>query len=121
MNLKSGQERKLTYSSSNIFATWKGYLFLLAVEVALFFIYYYILSPSNFSSFSDTLRYFISALGTLLAVVVSFNTLALQNQLKNMTTGMDSLNKQLDNLEDILSPVLHRRREDKKTGQFPGI
>lgn len=118
MNLKSGQERKLTYSSSNIFATWKGYLFLLAVEVALFFIYYYILSPSNFSSFSDTLRYFISALGTLLAVVVSFNTLALQNQLKNMTTGMDSLNKQLDNLEDILSPVLHRRREDKKQDNF---
>ncbi len=54
------------------------------MEVILFVLYFYIVSPSNFGSFSDTLRYYISALGTLLAVVVSFNTLALQNQLKNI-------------------------------------
>lgn len=98
--------------------TGKRYTLVLAMEVLLFLIYYYILSPSNFSSFSDTLRYFISALGTLLAVVVSFNTLALQNQLKNMPTSMDSLNKQLDNLEDILSRVLLRRREDDNQDNF---
>lgn len=117
-NFKNRQEGRISCPFFNMLATEKRYIFIVAIEVVLFFIYYYIVSPSNFSSFSDTLRYFISALGTLLAVVVSFNTLALQNQLKNMPTSMNSLNKQLDKIEDILNPVLNRRRESVKQDYY---
>ena len=110
-NLKSRKEDVIN-SFFNMLSTNKRYFFIAAIEATLFFVYYYIVSPSNFSSFSDTLRYFISALGTLLAVVVSFNTLALQTQLKNMPTNMDNLNKQLDKVEDIVRPVLKMTKEE---------
>lgn len=110
-NSKSRKEDVIN-SFFNMLSTNKRYFFIAAIEVTLFFIYYYIVSPSNFSSFSNTLRYFISALGTLLAVVVSFNTLVLQNQLKNMPTNMDNLNKQLDKVEDIVRPVLKMTKEE---------
>ena len=67
-------KEKFTNFFSTILVTRKKYLLLLIVEVLYFIVSYYIVSPSNFGSFSDTLRYYISALGTLLAVVVSFNT-----------------------------------------------
>jgi hypothetical protein len=51
----------------------RAYGLVAFIVASLFIVYYYILEPSNFASFSDTLRYFISALSTLLAVVVSFN------------------------------------------------
>lgn len=82
MNIEIEKKHRISNSFFNTLATNKRYILIVIIEVALFFLYYYIVSPSNFSSFSDTLRYFISALGTLLAVVVSFNTLALQNQFK---------------------------------------
>lgn len=110
-NSKSRKEDVIN-SFFNMLSTNKKYFFIAAIEVTLFFIYYYIVSASNFSSFSNTLRYFISALGTLLAVVVSFNTLVLQNQLKNMPTNMDNLNKQLDKVEDIVRPVLKMTKEE---------
>ncbi len=110
-NSKSRKEDVIN-SFFNMLSTNKRYFFIAAIEVTLFFIYYYIVSASNFSSFSNTLRYFISALGTLLAVVVSFNTLVLQNQLKNMPTNMDNLNKQLDKVEDIVRPVLKMTKEE---------
>lgn len=114
MNIKIEEKQKGRISNSffNTLATNKRYILIVIIEITLFFLYYYIVSPSNFSSFSDTLRYFISALGTLLAVVVSFNTLALQNQLKNMPTNISSLNKQLDEIEDILKPVLDKSRDN---------
>ena len=110
-NSKSKKE-DLINSFFNMLSTNKRYFFIAAIEATLFFIYYYIVSPSNFSSFSNTLRYFISALGTLLAVVVSFNTLVLQSQLKNMPTNMNNLNKQLDNVENIVRPVLKMTKEE---------
>ena len=110
-NSKSRKEDVIN-SFFNMLSTNKRYFFIAAIEATLFFIYYYIVSPSNFSSFSNTLRYFISALGTLLAVVVSFNTLVLQSQLKNMPTNMDNLNKQLDKVEDIVRPVLKMTKEE---------
>lgn len=78
----------------------------------LFIVYYYIVSPSNFNSFSTTLRYYISALGTLLEVVVSFNTMAIQNQLKNMPTGIKSMNTQLDNIQNLLEPIFKKRKRE---------
>jgi len=81
----------------------------MALSMAILFaIYYHILEPANFSSFSDTLRYFISALATVLAVVVSFNTLALRNHLNNMPTNMERLNSQLDKIANLLQPVFAR-------------
>lgn len=82
------------------------------IEIMLFIVYYYIISPSNFGSFSTTLRYYISALGTLLAVVVSFNTMAIQNQLKNMPTRIKSMNNQLDNIQNLLEPVFKKRKSN---------
>ena len=90
----------------NYFITKKRFILLAIMEVILFVLYFYIVSPSNFGSFSDTLRYYISALGTLLAVVVSFNTLALQNQLKNMPKDLSQVQDQIDNLDDLLMPLL---------------
>lgn len=84
----------------------------------LFGVHYFILEPSNFASFSDTLRYFISALSTLLAVVVSFNTLALRNQLSNMPTNMERLNRQLDKIADLLQPVLNRKQMGKSHNDY---
>ena len=94
----------------NILVTKWYYALLVIIEIMLFIVYYYIISPSNFGSFSTTLRYYISALGTLLAVVVSFNTMAIQNQLKNMPTGIKSMNNQLDNIQNLLEPVFKKRK-----------
>ncbi|MDP8906526.1 MAG: hypothetical protein M3M88_03285, partial [Thermoproteota archaeon] len=85
----------------NILITKKHYILLALLVIMLFIVYYHVLSPSNFGSFSITLRYYLSALGTLLAVVVSFNTLALQNQLKNMPSNMDAMNSQLEQVHSI--------------------
>jgi hypothetical protein len=87
------------------FITRKRFILLGAIETVLFFLYFYIVSPSNFGSFSDTLRNYISALGTLLAVVVSFNTLALQNQMKNLPDKTSRVQEQIDNLEDLIKPI----------------
>lgn len=103
-------------SSIRILLGRRGYGLIAAVIAVLFAIDYYILAPSNFSSFSATLRYFVSALATLLAVVVSFNTLALKNQLSNMPNSMEALNKQLDKISDLLQPVIRQARENEKKG-----
>lgn len=84
----------------------RGYGFIAALLTVLFTIFFYILEPSNFSSFSNTLRYFISGLSTLLAVVVSFNTLALRNQLNNMPNSIEALDRQLDKISNLLQPVI---------------
>jgi len=91
----------------NYFITKKRFILLAIIEAVLFALYFYIVSPSNFSSFSDIMRNYISALGTLLAVVVSFNTLALQNQLKNMPKDLSQVHDQINNLTDLLKPVLN--------------
>lgn len=87
------------------FITKNRFILLAIIEMFLFVAYFYIVSPSNFGSFSDTLRYYISALGTLLAVVVSFNTLALQNQMKNLPKDLSEVQDQIDNLNDLLKPI----------------
>lgn len=89
----------------------RGYGFIAAILAVLFTIFFFILTPGNFSSFSDTLRYFISGLATLLAVVVSFNTLALRNQLNNMPTSIETLDKQLDKISNLLQPVINQREK----------
>ncbi|CAN5705584.1 hypothetical protein BH23THE1_BH23THE1_30520 [soil metagenome] len=86
----------------------KRFILLAVIEIILFFLYFFIVSPSNFGSFSDTLRYYISALGTVLAVVVSFNTLALQNQMKNMPGNLSQVHEQIDKTDDLLKPILQR-------------
>ncbi len=96
----------------NILVTKWHYALLAIIEIMLFIVYYYIISPTNFNSFSTTLRYYISALGTLLAVVVSFNTMAIQNQLKNMPTGIKSMNTQLDNIRNLLDPIFEKRKSE---------
>jgi hypothetical protein len=103
-------------SSIRILLGRRGYGLIAAVIAVLFAIDYYVLAPSNFSSFSATLRYFVSALATLLAVVVSFNTLALRNQLSNMPSSMEALNRQLDKISDLLQPVIRQARENEKKG-----
>ncbi len=100
----------------NLLVTRRHYVLLGLLVIMLFVIYYYIVSPSNFGSFSTTLRYYLSALGTLLAVVVSFNTLAVQNQLKNMPDDIKTMNSQLNNIQSLLEPVMKRRQKDGKNG-----
>ncbi len=100
-------------SSIRILLGRRSYGLIAALVAILFAIDYYIITPDNFDSFSATLRYFISALGTLLAVVVSFNTLALRNQLNNMPNSVDSLNKQLDKISNLLQPVIKQIEIDK--------
>jgi hypothetical protein len=107
-------KEKLSNLFFNILVTRKKYLLLLIIEIMYFGISYYIVSPSNFNSFSDTLRYYISALGTLLAVVVSFNTVALQNQLKNLPTNIKLLDSQLSRVQDMIKPILSYSEEDDK-------
>lgn len=92
----------------------RSYGVIAALLAILFAIHYYILLPSNFSSFSDTLRYFISALSTLLAVVVSFNTLALRNQLSNTPNSMEVLNRQLDKISNLLQPIIKQMENDEE-------
>ena len=106
-------KEKLSNLFFDVLVTRKKYLLLLIVEVIYFGISYYIVSPSNFGSFSDTLRYYISALGTLLAVVVSFNTVALQNQLKNLPTNIKLLDSQLNRVETMIKPILSQNKENK--------
>jgi hypothetical protein len=104
----------------NLLVTRKKYLLLLIIEIIYFSISYYIVSPSNFNSFSDTLRYYISALGTLLAVVVSFNMVALQNQLKNLPTNIKLLDSQLTRVQDMIKPILSDSKEnDEKKNNNP--
>ncbi len=95
----------------------RGYGFIAALLVVLFTIFFFILTPGNFSSFSNTLRYFISGLATLLAVVVSFNTLALRNQLNNMPTSMEALDRQLDKISNLLQPVIKQREKNEEEQQ----
>lgn len=108
----------------NVLVTRWHYVFLALVEIALFIVYYYIISPSNFGSFSITLRYYLSALGTLLAVVVSFNTLVIQNQLKNMPTDIKSMENQLNKIQSFLDPVFNKSKSDsdlrEETTDFDG-
>lgn len=94
--------------------TSKRFILLAVIEIFLFLSYFYIVSPSNFGSFSDSLRYYISALGTLLAVVVSFNTLALQNQLKNLPRNLAKVEKQIEKINNLLEPVIQK-------SQYPEI
>jgi hypothetical protein len=98
----------------NYFITKNRFILLAIIEVFLFIAYFYIVSPSNFGSFSDTLRYYISALGTLLAVVVSFNTLALQNQMKNLPKDLSQVQDQIDNLNDLLKPIQSVKKSNSR-------
>ena len=96
--------------------TKKRYIILFFIETLLFLLYYIILDPSNFGSFSQTLQYFISALATLLAIVVTFNTIALQYHLKNMAQNKFQLEKQLDDLDYITQFKNHSTDEIKEFG-----
>jgi hypothetical protein len=107
-------KEEITYLFFNLLLSRKKYFLLLIIEILYFVISYYIVSPSNFNSFSDTLRYYISALGTLLAVVVSFNTVALQNQLKNLPTNIKFLNSQLNRVETMIKPILSQNKENEE-------
>jgi hypothetical protein len=107
-------KEKVTYLFFNLLLSRKKYFLLLIIEILYFVISYYIVSPSNFNSFSDTLRYYISALGTLLAVVVSFNTVALQNQLKNLPTNIKFLDSQLNRVETMIKPILSQNKENEE-------
>lgn len=93
--------------------TKKRYIILIVIEIALLIIYYIILESTNFDSFSNTLRYFISSLATLLAIVVTFNTLALQYHLKNMPEDKDELDKQLNNIASLLHTLIHTKDNKK--------
>ena len=106
-------KEKFTNFFFTLLVTRKKYILLLIIEILYFGVYYYIVSPSNFGSFSDTLRYYISALGTLLAVVVSFNTVALQNQLKNLPTNIKLLDSQLNRVETMIKPILSQNKENE--------
>ncbi len=101
-------------SSVRILLGRRSYGLIAALVAILFAIDYYILAPSNFTSFSATLRYFVSGLATLLAVVVSFNTLALRNQLSNMPNTMDALNRQLDKISYLLQPIIKKTGNDEE-------
>ena len=114
-------KEKVTYLFFNLLVTRKKYFLLLIIEVLYFFIAYYIVSPSNFNSFSDTLPYYISALGTLLAVVVSFNTVALQNQLKNLPTNIKLLDSQLSRVETMIKPILSQNKEKEELNKSLNI
>lgn len=107
-------KEKVSYLFFNLLLSQKKYFLLLIIEILYFVISYYIVSPSNFNSFSDTLRYYISALGTLLAVVVSFNTVALQNQLKNLPTNIKFLDSQLNRVETMIKPILSQNKENEE-------
>lgn len=106
-------KEKFTNFFFTLLVTRKKYILLLIIEILYFSVSYYIVSPSNFGSFSDTLRYYISALGTLLAVVVSFNTVALQNQLKNLPTNIKLLDSQLNRVETMIKPILLQNKENE--------
>lgn len=106
-------KEKFTNFFFTLLVTRKKYILLLIIEILYFGVSYYIVSPSNFGSFSDTLRYYISALGTLLAVVVSFNTVALQNQLKNLPTNIKLLDSQLHRVETMIKPILSQNKENE--------
>lgn len=106
-------KEKFTNFFFTLLVTRKKYILLLIIEILYFSVSYYIISPSNFGSFSDTLRYYISALGTLLAVVVSFNTVALQNQLKNLPTNIKLLDSQLNRVETMIKPILSQNKENE--------
>ncbi len=101
-------------SSVRIILGRRSYGFIAALLMVLFGIHFYILEPSNFSSFSNTLRYFISGLSTLLAVVVSFNTLALRNQLNNMPNSIEALDRQLNKISSLLQPVIKQGNKDEE-------
>jgi hypothetical protein len=65
-------------------------------------------------------RYYISALGILFAVAVSFNTLALQNQMKNLPRSISEVEEQVDKIENLLEPVI-RRKGSKSQKYYPYI
>jgi hypothetical protein len=91
------------------------YAFMALVFGILFAIVYNILEPSNFQSFSATLRSFLSPLSTLLSIVVSFNTLALRSELNSMRTRRKEINEDLDRVRTMLTPALkmdHNRQPD---------
>lgn len=106
-------------SNARIILGRRGYGFIAALLAALFAIFFYILDPSNFSSFSNTLRYFISGLATLLAVVVSFNTLALRNQLNNMPNSIEALDRQLDKISNLLQPIIKQMEKAEEQESSP--
>src|SRR6187200_1801208 len=90
----------------NVFVTKKRYVFLGIIEIISFLIYYYIASPSNFNSISGILNSYISVLGTLLAIVVSINTFALQNKIGDMSMNRKSLENRLDKINCSLELLL---------------
>jgi hypothetical protein len=91
------------------------YAFVALVCGFLFAIVYIILEPSNFGSFSATLRSFLSPLSTLLSIVVSFNTLALRSELSSMRTRRKDMKEDLDKVKTYLAPAAkmdHNRQPD---------
>ncbi|HEX7257557.1 MAG TPA: hypothetical protein VF242_05815, partial [Nitrososphaeraceae archaeon] len=54
---------------------------------------------------------------TLLAVVVSFNTVALQNQLKNLPTNIKLLDSQLNRVETMIKPILSQNKEKEEANE----
>lgn len=73
---------------------------------------------SNLYSFQNIFNSFIRALAALLAIVVSFNTLALQNEMKNMSTSIEEFNRQQDKIEKILKPLLTDKIKDETATTF---
>jgi len=84
------------------------YVFMTLVSGLVFAIFYIILEPSNFQSFSATLSSFLSPLSTLLSIVVSFNTLALRSNLSSMQTRRRDIDEDLDRIRTYVAPALER-------------
>ena len=90
----------------NVFVTQRRYAFLGFIGIILFLIYYNIVTPSNFNSFSETLKSYMTMLGVLLAIVVSINTFTLQIKLSDMSMNRQSLENQLDKINSSIELLL---------------
>ncbi len=93
--------------------TWKRYIFIIFIQTILFVVFYYLAIISlNFDSFRNTIDSFIRALAALLAIVVSFNILALRNEMKSMYTNIEEFDKQQKKMENLLKPLLTANIKD---------
>ena len=63
------------------------------------------------------MRNYLSAIGTLLSVVVSFNTLTIQNQLNNIPKNLKRLNKQLDKVQSLLELIFTEKQKQEERNE----
>ncbi len=86
-------------------STRKRYIILIFIQAILFAVFYYLsIASLNFDLFRNTIDAFIRALAALLAIVVSFNTLALRNEMKSMYTTIEGFDKQQEKMKNLFKP-----------------